>query len=171
MNLCKRCGQRTDMCRCLSPYKQRYNYAQPSKHVFVKGYNKSYTDCDNDYYNDHCKYRECRRKPKSTPPSSSPSQSANPNSNPPSCPPPCPPKPCNESLSELISSAAEIENAMANAINAEVDLLKRGNLTTEQLIILTNKLENLLKLVIKKEIVLEFLIEDATKACKESDSK
>jgi hypothetical protein len=57
---------------------------------------------------------------------------------------------------------------LANAINAESSILKEGNFTPEQLSMLTNKLEDLIKLAIKKEIVLEFLIEDAIKACKVS---
>ena len=76
-----------------------------------------------------------------------------------------PKKPCRESLSRT-HLVEPIENALADAINAEVDLIKNGNFTAEQKLLLTNKLEDLLKLAIKKEIVLEFLIEDATNACK-----
>lgn len=76
---------------------------------------------------------------------------------------------CQQSLSELLASVANIENALANAINAESEILKEGNMTPEQLLVLSNKLEDLIKLAIKKEIILEFLIEDAIKACKTAE--
>ncbi|WP_313803712.1 hypothetical protein [Cytobacillus sp.] len=77
---------------------------------------------------------------------------------------------CQESLSKLLASVAHIENALANAINAESEILKEGNLTPEQVLMLSNKLEDLIKLAIKKEMILEFLIEDAIKACKTAEN-
>ncbi|WP_338448377.1 hypothetical protein R4Z09_19335 [Niallia oryzisoli] len=41
-------------------------------------------------------------------------------------------KSCKESLSELNSSATDIENTLANDINAESSILKEGNFTPEQ---------------------------------------
>lgn len=78
-----------------------------------------------------------------------------------------PKKSCEELFNEFIESAANIENALANAINAESHILDSGNLTSEELLFFTNKLEDLIKLSIKKELVLEFLIEDVIKGCKE----
>ncbi|MFC4023632.1 hypothetical protein ACFOUV_07325 [Oceanobacillus longus] len=78
-----------------------------------------------------------------------------------------PKKTCQESLNEFIASAAEIENALANAINAEVSLMKRLSLSPKEAMKFTEKLENLIKLAIKKEIILEFLLEETIEACKE----
>ena len=78
-------------------------------------------------------------------------------------------KNCQEQVNEFIEAASNIENALANAINAESEILRCGHFTHEELSFFTNKLENLLKLAIKKEIILEFLIEDVIKACKECE--
>lgn len=78
-------------------------------------------------------------------------------------------KSCQQSLSELLASVANIENAFAKAINAESEILKEGDMTPEQRLMVSNKLEDLIKLAIKKEIILEFLIEDAIKACKTAE--
>lgn len=67
-------------------------------------------------------------------------------------------KTCEEALGEFLDEAANLEGAIANAINAESELVKQGCLDP-------CKLEHLLKLAIKKEIVLEFLIEDVMKGC------
>lgn len=76
---------------------------------------------------------------------------------------------CQQSLSELLASVANIESALANAINTESEILKEGNMTHEQLLMYSSKLEDLIKLAIKKEIILEFLIEDAIKACETAE--
>ncbi|RLL46736.1 hypothetical protein D8M04_05900 [Oceanobacillus piezotolerans] len=70
-----------------------------------------------------------------------------------------------EVLTELIESAVETVNSLADAISAESQAIREGNFTAEELKVLTNNLEDLIKLAIKKEIVLESLIEDAIKAC------
>ena len=82
---------------------------------------------------------------------------------------------CRESINEILSSVAKIERALANAINVEANLLKREELSSKQISFVTNKLEELLKLAIKKEIILESLLQEAIKACeneeKHSDRK
>lgn len=67
---------------------------------------------------------------------------------------------CEQAVNCFIFEAAHIENALADAILAESQLLKEGKTSPE-------KLEKLVKLVIKKEMVLEFLLEDILNACKE----
>jgi len=139
MEFCPNCGYRDNLCHCFSNYGQ-YHKHSPTTCNHVSRFNDKNLCCSK---NPNPHWKKC--KPSHHYPSK---------------------KTCKESLSELISSAANIENALANAINAEISILKNGNFTPEQIIVLTNKLENLLKLAIKKEIILEFLIEDATKACK-----
>ncbi|WP_085991262.1 hypothetical protein [Oceanobacillus senegalensis] len=78
---------------------------------------------------------------------------------------------CMEELSELIRSVANMENALAEAIEAEILILKYGNFKPEEVKEFHDRLENLIKLAIKKEIILEFLIDDTTKACKEIRTK
>lgn len=80
-------------------------------------------------------------------------------------------KSCEENLNELIASAVNTENALANAINTESTILKNGDFTATELITFMNKLEKLLKLAIKKEIILDFLIEDAIEACEVHESQ
>lgn len=79
----------------------------------------------------------------------------------------CPEKSCQENLNEFLASVVEIEHALANAINAEVNLINKLHLSPKEAERFTEKLENLIKLAIKKEIILEFLLEETTKACKE----
>ncbi|MGJ9457264.1 hypothetical protein [Oceanobacillus sp. CF4.6] len=74
---------------------------------------------------------------------------------------------CHDSLSEFIESAAEIENSLANAINAETHLMKTLDFTPKEAIQFSKKLEDLIKLAIKKEIILGFLLEETMKACKD----
>ncbi|WP_156290643.1 hypothetical protein [Oceanobacillus salinisoli] len=108
-------------------------------------HNKHTCDCNHEYCKEECKYKPkckcdfCKEHDQ---------------------------KSCKEVLTELIASAVKIENSLAEAISAESRVLKEGDFTAEELVVLTNNLENLLKHAIKKEIVLELLIEDATKACK-----
>ncbi|AIF45487.1 hypothetical protein [Virgibacillus sp. SK37] len=78
-------------------------------------------------------------------------------------------KPCKDNLSEFLGSAADIEKALANAINAKSELLRDDNLTPKEKILYSTKLENLIKLAIKKEIILEFLLEDAINVCEFDD--
>ena len=77
----------------------------------------------------------------------------------------CRPRSCKEDVGEFIHSAANIENALANAINAQSYMIKHGNLSKKELCYFTNKLERTLKLAIKKEIVLDFLIQDIGDVC------
>lgn len=83
--------------------------------------------------------------------------------------PHCPQQTCQQSLNELLASVAVVENSLANAVNSVSNSLKENNLTEEQVTKRINQLEDVLKLVIKKEIILEFLIEEATKACQSED--
>jgi exonuclease VII small subunit len=80
----------------------------------------------------------------------------------------CKPKSCQENLDELMSSVVNIENALAKAIETECEIFKNGNLTSQELNHFINKLEQLLKMAIQKEIMLDFLIEDAIKTCKKN---
>lgn len=66
----------------------------------------------------------------------------------------------NESLVELITSVANIENALANAINAVSYSIKQEGLAIEENLRLINKLEEVLNLTININIILDFLIED-----------
>ncbi|MDQ6598596.1 hypothetical protein E2K98_14110 [Bacillus salipaludis] len=81
----------------------------------------------------------------------------------------CSQRKCQKKINEILSSVAEIEKALANAINAETELLRREHLSPGQVSFLTEKLEELIRLAIKKEIILELLIQDAIKACEQSE--
>ncbi|WP_249872055.1 hypothetical protein [Oceanobacillus saliphilus] len=84
---------------------------------------------------------------------------------------PPPKKSCQESLNEFIASVAEVENSLAQAINAEVHLMKKLDFSPKEAIKFTEKLENIIKLAIKKEIIMEFLLEETIKACKDHKKK
>lgn len=79
----------------------------------------------------------------------------------------CSRRKCQKKINEILSSVAEIEKALANAINAQTELLRREQLPLGQVSFLTEKLEELIRLAIKKEIILELLIQDAIKACEQ----
>jgi hypothetical protein len=69
-----------------------------------------------------------------------------------------------EKIFEIISSVAEIEFALADAINAQTRILRKENLTTDQLTRFTDSLTELIALSIQKEMMLEFLIKGAIDA-------
>ncbi len=74
-------------------------------------------------------------------------------------------KGCEERVTEFIESAAHIENALAQAISAESQLINEGELDFDEALLVIEKLEKLIKLAIKKEIILEFLLEDIVESC------
>ncbi|MFV8827427.1 hypothetical protein [Alkalihalobacterium sp. APHAB7] len=74
---------------------------------------------------------------------------------------PASPQVSNDSLVELIDSVANIENALANAINAVCFSINQDNLASEESLQLVKKLEEILNLTINLNIILDFLIEDA----------
>ena len=113
MGFCVNCGVPDVLCNCPPKYRQH------CKHRPRTCNNVSWSDDENlccDKKPDQ-HWKKCEPKPHCSPK-----------------------KTCKESLSELISSAASIENALANTINAESHILKEGNFTPEQLLVLTNKL-------------------------------
>ncbi len=78
---------------------------------------------------------------------------------------------CREKLNEIISSVADMEVALADAINAQTRILRKENLNSEQLALFTMHLEQLIVLTIKKEMMLEFLIQDVVAACQQLSSQ
>ncbi|MDE5412663.1 hypothetical protein [Alkalihalobacterium chitinilyticum] len=80
------------------------------------------------------------------------------------------PQVSNESLDELITSVANIENALANAINAVCFSINQDNLAIEERLQLIKKLEEVINLTININIILEFLIEDVSTIDKQSNA-
>ena len=78
---------------------------------------------------------------------------------------------CSSSYNQFIRAVANIENSLADAIEAQSDLLKNDSLSKEELRYFSDQLEEMLKLVIKKEIILEFLIDDIVQGCKHCSAK
>ena len=75
----------------------------------------------------------------------------------------------NKSVNLLIASIALVELGLANIINAEADKINfvlaehahRELPTIDELLQINKSVQQTLKLVIKKEIILEFLLDDA----------
>lgn len=69
-----------------------------------------------------------------------------------------------EKVFEIVSSVAEIENALAEAIKVQTKILKKDNLKSDQLENYLDTLTELIVLSIKKELVLDFLLQDVLEA-------
>ncbi|NRD76875.1 hypothetical protein HPT25_05130 [Bacillus sp. BRMEA1] len=65
---------------------------------------------------------------------------------------------------EVISSVAEMEFALADAINAQTRILRRENLSPDQLKEFSEDLAQLIALTIQKEMMLEFILKGALDA-------
>ncbi len=64
----------------------------------------------------------------------------------------------------ILSSVAEIEHALAEAISVQTKILRKDNLRSEQIELYSETLTDLITLSIKKEIILEFLLQDVIDA-------
>ncbi|QHS22037.1 hypothetical protein GWK91_03340 [Virgibacillus sp. MSP4-1] len=113
---------------------------------------------------DHCKCEKhchchdpCKSHKKKEPPIKKPPRHDPPPKRPPS-------KPCEEQLSDFIGSVAELEEALAHAIKAEADQLRKCD--KKDSLHHAKNLEDLLKHAIKKEIVMELLLDDIVDGCK-----
>ncbi len=74
----------------------------------------------------------------------------------------------NNNIGDFIQSIVQIENAFANVLNSQSDYLDahRDNFTPEQLLQYNDHLAEIIKLAIKKEIILEFLLDEIKKCPK-----
>lgn len=77
-----------------------------------------------------------------------------------------------KSIDDFIQSVTNLENAFASVLKSEVDFLNRNKdqFTPEQFLRFNENLEEIIRLAIKKEIILEFLLEEVKKCppeCKE----
>ncbi|HEY4552682.1 MAG TPA: hypothetical protein VIG80_05775 [Bacillaceae bacterium] len=72
-------------------------------------------------------------------------------------------------IDEFVRSITRIENAFANILNGEAEFLNRNRdrFTAEEFFKFNERLEEILKLVIKKEIILEFLLDEIKKCPQE----
>ena len=69
-----------------------------------------------------------------------------------------------ETILEILSSVASIENALADAINAQTRILNKGNFKSDQLELLTGNLITLIALTIRKELALDIILQDVINA-------
>jgi len=69
-------------------------------------------------------------------------------------------------INDFIKAMTKLENAFADILNAEAKYLRENlnHLNPDEALKFNEKLENILKLIIKKEIILEFLF-DEIKQC------
>lgn len=81
----------------------------------------------------------------------------------------CPPHSttCQDKLNEVIASVAELEQALANAIHNISETLNHSRLTPSQLERRIEQLQDVIQLAIKKEIILQSILESAIEACEE----
>jgi hypothetical protein len=69
-----------------------------------------------------------------------------------------------ETILEILSSVASIENALADAINAQTRILNKGNFKSDQLELFTDNLMTLIALTIRKELALDIILQDVIDA-------
>lgn len=69
-----------------------------------------------------------------------------------------------ERIFEILSSVANIENALADAINVQTRILSKGNFKGEQLELFANNLIDTIALSIRKELALDFILQDVINA-------
>lgn len=69
-----------------------------------------------------------------------------------------------ETVLQILSSVANIENALADAINVQTKILSKGNFKAEQLETYTGNLIKLIALSIRKELALDIILQDVLEA-------
>jgi hypothetical protein len=69
-----------------------------------------------------------------------------------------------ERIFEILSSVANIENALADAISAQTRILSKGNLKSDQLELFSENLITLIALSIRKELALDIILQDVINA-------
>lgn len=72
-------------------------------------------------------------------------------------------------INDFIKAMTKLENAFADILNAEAKYLRESlnHLTPDEALKFNENLENILKLIIKKEIILEFLLDEIKQCPKE----
>jgi hypothetical protein len=69
-----------------------------------------------------------------------------------------------ETVLQILSSVANIENALADAINVQTKILSKGNFKADQLETFTDNLIKLIALSIRKELALDIILQDILEA-------
>jgi hypothetical protein len=69
-----------------------------------------------------------------------------------------------ETILEVLSSVAHIENALADAITVQTRILSKGNFKAEQLETFTDNLIKLIALSIRKELAIDIILQDLIEA-------
>jgi hypothetical protein len=69
-----------------------------------------------------------------------------------------------ETILEVLSSVAHIENALADAITVQTRILSKGNFKSDQLEAFTGNLIKLVALTIRKELALDIILQDLIQA-------
>jgi hypothetical protein len=69
-----------------------------------------------------------------------------------------------ETILQILSSVANIENALADAINVQTKILSKGNFKADQLETFTENLIKLIALSIRKELALDIILQDIIEA-------
>ncbi|WML55028.1 hypothetical protein RCG17_10755 [Neobacillus sp. PS3-12] len=69
-----------------------------------------------------------------------------------------------ETILEVLSSVAHIENALADAITVQTRILSKGNFKAEQLETFTDNLIKLVALSIRKELAIDIILQDIIQA-------
>jgi hypothetical protein len=69
-----------------------------------------------------------------------------------------------ETILEVLSSVAHIENALADAITVQTRILSKGNFKSDQLETFTENLIKLVALTFRKELALDIILQDLIQA-------
>jgi hypothetical protein len=69
-----------------------------------------------------------------------------------------------ETILDVLSSVAHIENALADAITVQTRILSKGNFKAEQLETFTDNLIKLIALSIRKELAIDIILQDIIQA-------
>lgn len=69
-----------------------------------------------------------------------------------------------ETILEVLSSVAHIENALADAITVQTRILSKGNFKADQLETFTDNLIKLIALSIRKELAIDIILQDLIEA-------
>jgi hypothetical protein len=69
-----------------------------------------------------------------------------------------------ETILEVLSSVAHIENALADAITVQTRILSKGNFKADQLETFTDNLIKLIALSIRKELAIDIILQDIIQA-------
>jgi hypothetical protein len=69
-----------------------------------------------------------------------------------------------ETILEVLSSVAHIENALADAITVQTRILSKGNFKADQLETFTDNLIKLVALSIRKELAIDIILQDIIQA-------